>query len=115
MRIHLPKRERVSMEQIETIVCNDYSIESSELRNKSRVTDLSNTRHVIMAMAREFTGLGFDSIAAYYGQHYSSAIWASKKIREHDESGNDAWISYSEGLRAKIAKINDELIDKQKA
>ncbi|MDX1972244.1 MAG: chromosomal replication initiator protein DnaA [Candidatus Sumerlaeia bacterium] len=80
--INTPHPARVSVDQIQTSVCQYYGITLQQLSGGDRSKKFSFPRHVALYLARELTELSFPDIAQKFGgKDHTSVIYAYRKIK----------------------------------
>ncbi|MBN2414795.1 chromosomal replication initiator protein DnaA [bacterium] len=81
--IVVKKKRNISIEDIQRVVCDYYSIPDDLLRGKSRKKEIVFARQMAMYMAKELTSYSLKSIGLHFGgRDHSTVIHAVKSIQE---------------------------------
>jgi chromosomal replication initiator protein len=95
---------RTTVEQIQTVITEFYSLPGDAMRSKRRTAALAHPRQIAMYLAREMTGLSLIEIGRKFGgRDHTTVIHACEKIRQDMESNptvHDAVVR----LRSRLAK-----------
>ncbi|MDK2971522.1 MAG: chromosomal replication initiator protein [Candidatus Sumerlaeota bacterium] len=74
---------RVTVEGIQTAVCEYFEITSQQLLGRNRSKKFSQPRHLALFLCREMTDLSFPDIAQKFGgKDHTSVIYAYRKIKK---------------------------------
>lgn len=100
-----PLASKVSIDQIQTSVCQYFSITSHQLLGNNRSKKFSYPRHVALYLSRELTDLSFPDIAQKFGgKDHTSVIYACRKIKlqmDNDMATNAAILHLAESIQNK--------------
>lgn len=81
-------RSIVRLDDIEKVICEEFSIEPDKLKSNRRSRDVSHPRMLAMWLARKHTRAGLSEISEYFGRKSHSTVLSAKaKV--------DDWISKS--------------------
>jgi len=100
------KRENITLDSIIRIVSRELNIKPSEIKSKSRSTQIANARRIVIYLARNLTPNSMPSLAKFFGMRdHSSVSKAMKKVQETVESDAD-FRNIIEELKNKITTQN---------
>lgn len=81
--IVVKKKKNISIEDIQRVVCDYFSIPDDLLRGKSRKKEIVFARQAAMYLAKEMTNYSLKSIGLHFGgRDHSTVIHAVKSIQE---------------------------------
>jgi chromosomal replication initiator protein len=85
--------KRISMESIVRAVAERYSMQPSQLKQKSNTQQIAFPRQIAMYLVKELTHASLPEIGRYFGgKHHTTVIHSIQKIealRQHDEDLNN--------------------------
>jgi len=100
------KRENITLDSIIRIVSRELNIKPSEIKSRSRSTQIANARRIVIYLARNLTPNSMPSLAKFFGMRdHSSVSKAMKKVQETVESDAD-FRNIIEELKNKITTQN---------
>lgn len=100
------KKENITLDLIIKIVSRELNIKPSEIKSKSRNTNIANARRIVIYLARNLTPNSMPSLAKFFGMRdHSSVSKAMKKVQETVESEADFKNKIDE-LKNKIETYN---------
>lgn len=100
------KKENITLDLIIKIVSRELNIKPSEIKSKSRNTNIANARRIVIYLARNLTPNSMPSLAKFFGMRdHSSVSKAMKKVQETLESEADFKNKIDE-LKNKIETYN---------
>lgn len=84
--IGLEETRAITLEEVERLVSELFSVSVEELRSASRVASVSRARQVAMSLSREFTGLSLPAIARAFGRRdHTTVIHAIKTVEKKSQ------------------------------
>jgi chromosomal replication initiator protein len=97
------KKRDVSIEQIQRVVCEYYSIPDDLLRGKSRKQEIAWARQVAMYFCKDLTRFSLKSIGLHFGgRDHTTVIHAVRTIDEGVKKGDKKTLDQIEAIRKKI-------------
>lgn len=84
-------RSIVRLNDIEKVICEEFSIEPETLKSNRRSREVSHPRMLAMWLARKHTRAGLSEISEFFGRRSHSTVLSAKTKVDHwidDESGN---------------------------
>jgi chromosomal replication initiator protein len=80
----------ISLEAIQKLVCEKYSVKLSELKAKNNTKRVVFPRQVAMWLARELTDASLPEIArAFGGKHHTTVLHSVEKIKAKGKADRD--------------------------
>ncbi len=77
------KKESITIDDIISVVSKELNIKPSEIKSKSRSTQIANARRIVIYLARNLTPNSMPALAHYFGmKDHSSVSKAMKKVQE---------------------------------
>lgn len=98
---------KVNIEDIQSIVAQEYSITVDEIKSKQRSERLSFPRQIAIYIACEITDLSLPDIGKFFNKDHSTVIHARDKIKQLLNS--DPF--FSEQINDLINKIKNKNVD----
>lgn len=96
-------KKQITIELIMQVVAKHFNLKPEELRSQSRTARISLPRQLAMYLAREHTGMSFQSIGHYFNRKdHSTVIYACNRIKDALEVNKE--------LRSIVEKINKALL-----
>jgi chromosomal replication initiator protein len=81
---------RVSIENIQRVVCQEFKLSPSQLRSKNNSHAVAYPRQIAMYLAKELTAASLPQIGREFGgKHHTTALHAVRKIAELRKSNKD--------------------------
>ncbi|MGG7048557.1 MULTISPECIES: chromosomal replication initiator protein DnaA [unclassified Campylobacter] len=99
------KLENVSLERIIEVVCKEQNIKASDIKSKSRVANIVETRRIAIYLIRNLTTNSMPQIANYFNMGDHSNV--SKNIKKINEL-----IENDEILKLKVEEIKNKILTK---
>lgn len=99
------KLENVSLERIVEVVCKEQNIKPSDIKSKSRVSNIVEARRIAIYLIRSLTSDSMPKIANYFNMGDHSNV--SKNIKKINEL-----IENDEILKLKVEEIKNKVITK---
>jgi chromosomal replication initiator protein len=97
------KKRDVSIEQIQRVVCEYYTIPDDLLRGKSRKQEIAYARQVAMYFCKEMTRFSLKSIGLHFGgRDHTTVIHAVRTIENELKRGEKKVVDEIEIIRKKI-------------
>lgn len=100
-----PLAAKVSIDHIQTSVCQYFGITLQQLLGNNRSKKFSYPRHIALYLSRELTDLSFPDIAHKFGgKDHTSVIYACRKIKlqmEDDQASSSAIQQLAESIQNK--------------
>ena len=84
-------RSIVRLNDIEKVICEEFSIEPATLKSNRRSREVSHPRMLAMWLARKHTRAGLSEISEFFGRRSHSTVLSAKTKVDHwidNESGN---------------------------
>lgn len=84
-------RSIVRLNDIEKVICEEFSIEPETLKSNRRSREVSHPRMLAMWLARKHTRAGLSEISEFFGRRSHSTVLSAKTKVDHwidDENGN---------------------------
>jgi chromosomal replication initiator protein len=78
----LPFAKRVSLSQIEKVVCETCGVDAGDLKSRRKQTLISSARMLAIWLSRKHTGAALTEIGNYFGGRSHSTVVAAKKTVE---------------------------------
>jgi len=105
--LRLGRKKQLSVEDIQRIVCNHYSIPEDQIRAKNRKKEIALARQISMYLAKKMTNHSFKTIGLHFGgRDHSTVIHAIKTIEDLKKSDKKV----GEDLKSLEQKIDLESI-----
>ena len=102
LRPMLSRKQELSMDQIQEVVCNYYDVKPSETRGKSRQRRVTLARQMAMYLARKHLNTSLPEIGRHFERDHTTVLSSVRKI-----AGLHATDS---GTRAVIQRLEGELV-----
>lgn len=75
-------RRQINFELILQHVCSYYNTDPDSIFTKSRKREISDSRQMLMYLAKKLTKMPFAAIGSHIGRNYATVIYACKNIEE---------------------------------
>ena len=99
------KRENINFDTIVEIVSKELNIKQSDIKSKSRVTNIVEARRIIIYLAKMLTTNSMPQIANYFGMKDHSAV--SHNIKKINEL-----IQTNEIFSLKVTELKNKILTK---
>lgn len=74
---------KISVDQIQKIVCNITNVRLTDLKGKSRKRDIARPRQISMYLAKKYTGLSYPQLGKKFGgRDHTTVLAAHRKIEQ---------------------------------
>lgn len=102
------RKENISLEQIINVTAKELNIKPSEIKSKSRSTNIANARRIVIYLAKTLTPNSQLQLAQFFGmKDHSSISHAMKKINETIDEDHNFKIMI-DNLKNRITTQNSE-------
>jgi chromosomal replication initiator protein len=92
----------VTIDAIQRVVCDFYSLKLSDIKAKRRTKDIALPRQVAMYLAKQVTGMSLSDIGkAFGGKDHATVIYACKQVEDR-KSKDETFSRMIENLLQKI-------------
>jgi len=78
--------KNISIEDIIRETANVYNISKSDIKSKSRTSQINQARQIVMFLCRKYTSLSYKEIGMELGKEHPTIISGEKKIRKELET-----------------------------
>ena len=95
-------RQGVTLDDITSLICEQYHVRVSDLRSKRRGRSISRPRQIIMFLARKLTRLSLEEIGDHFGGRDHSTVLYAVRTVERD-------INKSSEFASDVARLEDLL------
>jgi len=80
------RKESITMDEIVSLVENNFGVSRLELESKSRKSNIAWARQVAMYLARNYTLLSLEQIGKVFGRNHATVIHAFSKVKNKMEN-----------------------------
>lgn len=93
----------ISVDQIQKVICEHFSIKFSDLLSNKRTKDIAHARQIAMYLSKKLTSLSFAEIGKKFGgKDHTTVLYATDKIEKNKQS--DSELSENLSLLERIIK-----------
>jgi len=98
------ERMRITIRDIEWVVCAKFKLSSSEIRGPRRFRRITGPRHIVMFLARELAGASYPKLGLYFHCDHTTAMQGVRRVQSLIQT-NPKVAAYVDECRAAFAPV----------